>query len=88
MKRLPNSSSIGHTGAWHDAGERPWTVMMLARWYGVKPAVIMAFINAGTLKAQNVAAPGSKRPRWRILPDDHVAFEVAHGHEVSGLLVE
>ncbi len=52
-----------------------WTVTSLARWWACKPHVILALNKGGELRAINIAAPGAKRPHWRIRPDDLDAFE-------------
>lgn len=59
---------------------RAFTVAQIAdRWF-VKQHVVLALIAAGELKALNVAAPGAKRPHWRIMPvalDDFEARRTA-----------
>lgn len=54
--------------------ERTYSVDQLAMLLQVKPHVVLAFISAGELKAENIASPGSKRPRWRIWPDELKKF--------------
>jgi hypothetical protein len=76
-------SSMQHTTEKATASEtlatcsdvRAFTVADLARRFTVKPHVILAFIRAGELRALNIAAPGAKRPHWRIMPADLAAFE-------------
>ncbi|MBL1218685.1 MAG: DNA-binding protein [Planctomycetes bacterium] len=46
-----------------------------ARCLGVKPDQVLAFIAAGELEAVNIAAPGAKRPRWRISCAAIASFE-------------
>jgi hypothetical protein len=54
---------------------RDLTVTEIAARKQVKPHVVLALIRSGELPATNWAAPGSKRPRWRIAPSDLAAFE-------------
>jgi hypothetical protein len=52
-----------------------YTVADLAGRWQCKPHVVLDLIDAGELPAIDVSRPGSKRPRWRILPVDLEAFE-------------
>lgn len=47
----------------------------LARRYGVNVRKILAWINSGQLRAINLAADGSSKPRWRIMGNNLQAFE-------------
>ena len=47
----------------------------LAKRFGVKPSKIVRFIRAGELRAIDLAAAGSKRPRFRISPEAVAEFE-------------
>lgn len=55
---------------------RAFTVAQLADRWAIKPHVVLALIAAGELKAINVAAPGAKRPHWRIMPGALEDFEL------------
>lgn len=46
----------------------------LAKILKVKPEKIHGFIDSGELAAVNMASAGSKRPRWRIMPEDVETF--------------
>ena len=48
----------------------------LARRYGVSAEKIIGWIRSGELRAVNVAAKPSGRPRWRISESDIEHFEV------------
>ncbi len=48
----------------------------LARRYGISPDKVVAWINAGELKAVNVVAKLGSRPRWRISEADIELFEL------------
>lgn len=47
----------------------------LAKRWGITPEKVIAFIRRGELRAFDVASPGSKRPRYRILLDAVCEFE-------------
>jgi excisionase family DNA binding protein len=49
----------------------------LARYWRVSPDKVLALIKSGQLRAFNVAAKLSGRPRWRISEDAVLAFERA-----------
>jgi hypothetical protein len=55
--------------------QRAFTVAQLAERWLVKQHVVLACIKAGDLKALDISAPGSKRPHWRIMPEELAAFE-------------
>ena len=40
----------------------------------VKADIVLTWIRKGELTASNVAASGSRRPRWRIAPEDLATF--------------
>jgi hypothetical protein len=58
---------------------RAYSVRDLAKRFGVKPHVVLRWIGNGSLKATDVRADvdGSKKPRWKILPENLAAFEQA-----------
>jgi len=41
----------------------------LAKRLAVKPSKVLGWIEAGELKAVNIATSRAGRPRWKILPD-------------------
>jgi hypothetical protein len=47
----------------------------IARRYGIKPDKVLGWIKAGELRAVNVAARPTGRPRWRITEADLLVFE-------------
>jgi excisionase family DNA binding protein len=53
------------------------TVAAVAAHLGLSDEVVLSHIRAGHLRAANVARPGSRRPRWRIDPDDVDLFLAA-----------
>jgi hypothetical protein len=64
MKRPPN-----------DDVAQTLTPPELARRYRIEPAKVIAFIRSGKLPAMNFAAPGCRRPRYRIRESDLAVFE-------------
>lgn len=60
----------------HESARR-LTPPQVARQYGVAPETVVNWIRSGELRAINVAAHGTKRPRFRIDPADLAAFEAA-----------
>ena len=44
---------------------------------GVKVDSVLTWIRRGELRALDVSQARGKRPRWRILPGDLVAFELS-----------
>ena len=67
------------SGRWQidSADTRACTPNDLAQLYGVGVHKIIAYIKNGVLRAINLAAEGSSKPRWRILHHDRLAFENA-----------
>lgn len=55
--------------------ENACTPPQLARRYGVHPLKVLGWIRNGELRAINVAANRSGRPRWRITPAAIEDFE-------------
>lgn len=47
----------------------PATPPEIAKLLSVKPETVRAWIERRELEAVNLAAPGTTRPRWRIMPD-------------------
>lgn len=56
---------------------RYFTPPSLARMWGCSPETVLAYIRSGRLRAFSLSPHGSRRPRWRISPDDVRAFEDA-----------
>jgi hypothetical protein len=52
-----------------------WVIRQLAARWHVGQSKILAWIHSGQLRAVNVAANLSGRPRWVVLPDALVEFE-------------
>lgn len=50
-------------------------VKEIARRYGVKSQVVLAWIAKGQLAAIDVKRPGAKRPSWRVEPAELQRFE-------------
>jgi hypothetical protein len=55
--------------------EPKFTPPQVARLYGVSHDKILGWIHAGELRAINIAAKRSARPRWVVGQQDLVAFE-------------
>lgn len=53
----------------------------VARQLGVKPSKIIGFITREELRAIDVSERGSKRPRWRVSPDDLKAFLASRSNQ-------
>ena len=53
-----------------EAPPRYLTPPQAGKLLGMKPDSIVRLIRSGRLRALNVSPPGSKRPRFRIDPDD------------------
>jgi hypothetical protein len=51
------------------------TPPQLAKRWGISPEKVLSMIRGGTLRYFNVANPGSRRPRYRILMDAVIEFE-------------
>jgi excisionase family DNA binding protein len=61
--------------------QRRMTPPQLARLLAVTPETVIGWIRAGELRAIDVSSRGSRRPRYRISPEDLAAFEA--GREVQ-----
>jgi excisionase family DNA binding protein len=57
--------------------QRYLTPPAIARRLGVSRDTVLGWIASGELRALNVAPRSSRRPRWRIAPEDLAAFELA-----------
>jgi len=57
------------------AQPRALTPPQIAQRYGVKADKVLVWIRSGELRAVNVAARPTGRPRWRITEADLVIFE-------------
>ena len=52
------------------------TPPQVARRYGVKAERVIGWIRSGELRAINLSSKGSRRPRFRIDPEDLRVFEL------------
>lgn len=76
---LPDAGPRLPAGGPHAGGIRirAYSVAEVAERHDVKPHLVLQWIQSGELRAIDVRAKtiGSKRPRWKILPEDLLAFE-------------
>lgn len=56
----------------------------VAGYYGVAIETVRAWINAGELMAINIAPSRRTRPKWRIRPEDLLAFEALRSCRPAG----
>ena len=76
-KQQPDRPDASEAGRQTTPSVRAFTVAQLAERYAVKLHVVLRWIRNGELRAIDVREKlkESKKPRWKILPEDLAAFE-------------